>query len=300
MRFTPISWLRPTTRLDDSRPARRPHSRTPAPEDSRDAALWQALLRTTADAVLLTDASGQVLLANLAALQLFDVGTGPNPDTTPSPETLLTQTLSSELDDVFQDAVRRNATVEADVALSQPTPRSLHVRIMPVSEGEFLLVLRDLTELRRLERVRRDFVANVSHELRTPLTSIKAMAETLLDGARLDESVAGRFLETIMRESDRLVRLSSDLLDLSRVEARGPNKEQIDLAALAAEVVLRFTAPAQKAGVEPVRPDRRAAVGHGGPRRDGAGPGEPARQRHHLHAARRLGDGHRVRRRWRR
>ena len=150
---------------------------------------------------------------------------------------------------MFQEAVRRNATVEADVALSQPTPRSLHVRITPVFGGEFLLVLRDLTELRRLERVRRDFVANVSHELRTPLTSIKAMAETLLDGARLDESVAGRFLETIMRESDRLVRLSSDLLDLSRVEARGPNKEHFDLAALAAEVVLRFTAPAQKAGV---------------------------------------------------
>ena len=155
------------------------------PVDSRDAALWQALLRTTEDAVLLADASGQVLLANLAALHLFDGITGPNRSIPPSPETLLTQTLSSELDDVFQDAVRRNATVEADVALSQPTPRSLHVRITPVSEGEYLLVLRDLTELRRLERVRRDFVANVSHELRTPLTSIKAMAETLLDGARL-------------------------------------------------------------------------------------------------------------------
>ena len=122
------------------------------------------------------------------------------------------------------------------MALPLPTPRSLHARVMPVSDDEFLLVLRDLTELRRLERVRRDFVANVSHELRTPLTSIKAMAETLLDGARLDETVAGRFLETIMRESDRLVRLSSDLLDLSRVEARGPNKERIDLAALVAEV----------------------------------------------------------------
>ncbi|MBV9850743.1 MAG: GHKL domain-containing protein, partial [Armatimonadetes bacterium] len=137
--------------------------------------------------------------------------------------------------------------VETDVAL--PTQRSLHARITPVSDREFLLVLRDLTELRRLERVRRDFVANVSHELRTPLTSIKAMAETLLDGARLDESVAGRFLETIIRESDRLVRLSSDLLDLSRVEARGPNKEEIDLAALVTEVAARFAAPAQKAGV---------------------------------------------------
>ena len=100
----------------------------------------------------------------------------------------------------------------------------------PPPTTEYLLVLRDLTELRRLERIRRDFVANVSHELRTPLTSIKAMAETLLDGARTDEAVAPRFLQTIMHESDRLVRLSSDLLDLSRVEARGIEKKPVELA----------------------------------------------------------------------
>lgn len=221
---------------------------SPAAESSRDSVLWHALLQSTEDAILLADANGRVLLSNVIAVRLFALpGTSSE---APSPETLLTQTLSSELDEIFQEAVRRHGSVEADVALTQPISRSLHVRITPVSDEEFLLVLRDLTELRRLERVRRDFVANVSHELRTPLTSIKAMAETLLDGARLDESVAGRFLETIIRESDRLVRLSSDLLDLSRVEARGPDKSLIDLAALIGEVAARFAAPAQKASVE--------------------------------------------------
>ena len=246
MRFTPSPWYRPP------KPAAPPEAdQDPPPAQVvRDAALWQALLLTTEDAILLAGPTGRVLLTNPAALRLFaPPGTADTDIPSPPPDTLLTHSLSSELHDVFQEAVQGQGPVEADVALLQPAPRSLHVRVTPVAEGAFLLVLRDLTELRRLERVRRDFVANVSHELRTPLTSIKAMAETLLDGARSDESVAGRFLETIIRESDRLVRLSSDLLDLSRVEARGPEKEWFDMAALVAEVAARFAAPAQKAGV---------------------------------------------------
>jgi two-component system phosphate regulon sensor histidine kinase PhoR len=235
MRFNPF--LRPLSEVNSvpSAPA----------EPNRDAALWQSLLQTTEDAILLTDSTGRVLVSNVVAARLFTIA---EDGYLPS-DTLLTQTLSSELDDVFQEAVRRQAAVEAEVALSKPTSRSVHARITPVADGEFLLVLRDLTELRRLERVRRDFVANVSHELRTPLTSIKAMAETLIDGARLDESVAERFLETIIHESDRLVRLSSDLLDLSRVEVRGPNKNLLDMAPLIAEVTARFTPHAQNAEI---------------------------------------------------
>ena len=113
--------------------------------------------------------------------------------------------------------------------------------------------------------MRRDFVANVSHELRTPLTSIKAMAETLLDGARTDEDVAERFLETIIRESDRLVRLSSDLLDLSRVEAKGVLLEPQDMALLVGDVCARLASQAEKAGVaiiNEVRPPLVVEVDH--------------------------------------
>ena len=200
---------------------------------------WAALLETTEDAVLLVDAEGRISQSNSVAAALFGIsGTG----------TLLAQTLSSELDDLHKASIRRQSRVEREVTLSHP-PRALYARIAPITPDEYLLVLRDLTELRRLERVRRDFVANVSHELRTPLTSIKAMAETLLDGALGDAEVAPRFLGTIIRESDRLVRLSADLLDLSRVEALGIEKKPVDLASLVIEVSTRLASQAEKADV---------------------------------------------------
>ena len=214
-----------------------------APDTSVDLARWRTLLQATDDAVLIADSAGRILQSNPVADLLFFT----NAQT--AADTLLSRTVSSELNALYRDAVSRQASVEADLTLAQPLPRTLHVRVAPISNKEYLLVLRDLTELRRLESIRRDFVANVSHELRTPLTSIKAMAETLLDGALEDETVASRFLETIIRESDRLVRLSTDLLDLSRVEERGIVKAPVDLAALAAEVATRLASQAQKAGL---------------------------------------------------
>lgn len=202
------------------------------------AARWQSLLDATEDAVLLANEEGQLLLSNTVADQLFpmksrnDAVDGENA----AFGKLLARTLSSDLDYLYRYAVRSHSAREGEVALTYPKARTFHVRITPTSENEYLLVLRDLTELRRLERIRQDFVANVSHELRTPLTSIRAMAETLLDGARTDDEAAPRFLQTIMRESDRLVRISSDLLDLSRVEARRVEKTPIDLADLVREV----------------------------------------------------------------
>ena len=228
-----------------------PGAPVPPPDDHPDTARWHAILSATEDAVLIADDQGRLLLSNAVAERLFAIlpRPGANGEPTSSGEKLLAHTLSSELEELYREAVHRRALVQSEVSLSHPILRTLQVRITPASETQFLLVLRDLTELRRLERVRRDFVANVSHELRTPLTSIKAMAETLLDGARDDEAVAPRFLQTIIHESDRLVRLSADLLDLSRVEARGVDKAPIDLAELVQEVVTRLSSQAGKAGL---------------------------------------------------
>ena len=224
----------------------------PAPEAAAGTPHWQALLETTEDAILLADAEGHIRQSNSVASALFGIsGSG----------TLLARTLSSELEDLYRTAIRRQTGVEREVTLSQP-PRALYVRIAPIGPNEYLLVLRDLTELRRLERVRRDFVANVSHELRTPLTSIKAMAETLLDGALNDAEVAPRFLQTIIRESDRLVRLSADLLDLSRVEAVGIEKKPVDLTPLVIEVAGRLSSQAEKADVSLVSTIRTSLIVH--------------------------------------
>jgi two-component system phosphate regulon sensor histidine kinase PhoR len=116
----------------------------------------------------------------------------------------------------------------------------------------FVLVLHDVTELRRLEVVRRDFVANVSHELRTPLTAIKGYAETLLGPAGADSDTRGRFLSVIDRHSERLGRLIDDLLALSDLElGRTPLRLGTVAVAPAVDDVLQVLGDAaERAGVE--------------------------------------------------
>jgi two-component system phosphate regulon sensor histidine kinase PhoR len=257
-------WLQPKRSSDEADLAAPTAAIDVCPVD--ESARWKAVMASTDDAILLVDASSHILLKNPVASRLFSKASQTEKNRSERlSETLFGFTLSRELDDLFRKSHDRAVVVEAEITLTQSVARSLHTRVAPVSSDEFLIVMRDLTELRRLERVRRDFVANVSHELRTPLTSIKAMAETLLDGARTDESVAERFLETIIRESDRLVRLSSDLLDLSRVEAMGVNREPEDIAVLLWDVCGRLMAQGEKAGVtiiNEVRPPLVAEADH--------------------------------------
>ena len=82
-----------------------------------------------------------------------------------------------------------------------------------------MLLLEDVTAMRRLETVRRDFVANVSHELRTPVAVIRANAETLIAGAKDDPVMAGKLIDGLHRNAERLARILADLLDLSRLDA---------------------------------------------------------------------------------
>jgi two-component system, OmpR family, phosphate regulon sensor histidine kinase PhoR len=102
-----------------------------------------------------------------------------------------------------------------------------------------LLVFHEITELKKLEQMRKDFVANVSHELKTPITSIKGFSETLLDGAMKDEATLEAFLRIILNESDRLQMLIEDLLDLSRIEQHGfhLNIEELDIVILLNEMI---------------------------------------------------------------
>jgi signal transduction histidine kinase len=128
------------------------------------------------------------------------------------------------------------------------------VSIFPFAVGlagapESMLVLVDMTELKKLETIRRDFVANVSHELRTPLTSIRAMAETLQDGALHDEQVAMGFLNTIVNETDRLARISKDLLILSDAESKPPERVRFDFAELVRDVAGRFRSEASESEI---------------------------------------------------
>ncbi len=128
--------------------------------------------------------------------------------------------------------------------------RALVITGRRLPDGGSLLVLRDISQLRRLETVRRDFVANVSHELKTPLTSIAGYAETLVTEGT-PESQAGQFAATILAHARRMQRLVEDLLDLSRIESGGwqPEPTSLDVAAAAREAWTPFEERARAAKV---------------------------------------------------
>src|SRR6478736_3789655 len=139
------------------------------------------------------------------------------------------------------EAAKDSASVSrAEVEVGSPS-RWLRATALPVdTEGAILLVVRDVTEARRLTAIRRDFVANASHELKTPVASIRAAAETLRDGAIDDPPAARRFTEQLEREAVRMSRIVADLLDLSRLETGSEMDDQVRLDAVAADEVERM------------------------------------------------------------
>lgn len=148
--------------------------------------------------------------------------------------------------------VARGCEAPAKEELSLPEGRQLVARASPnVETGGAVVVLHEVTEVRRLETIRRDFVANVSHELRTPVAVIRANAETLLDGALDNPKHARTFVEATYRNAERLARIISDLLDLSRIEA-GRYKlsvRAVSAAQLFSSTVSRLTDKAEARGM---------------------------------------------------
>lgn len=162
--------------------------------------------------------------------------------------------------EAFLDQVRIPAAVtliehaEAAGTAEFATPAGSRVvaRVSPQRDGDgCILVLEDVTAMRRLETVRRDFVANVSHELRTPVSVIRANAETLLGGAKDDPKFAGRLIDGLHRNAERLARIIADLLDLSRLEAGHYRIERtpVELAQVAQQAAAALE---QQAAARPV------------------------------------------------
>jgi two-component system phosphate regulon sensor histidine kinase PhoR len=163
-----------------------------------------------------------------------------------------------ELHDLVLAARASGRPLEMDVRLWAPRGRLLHASAIPFATGEVaaesgdvLLVLRDLTEVERLGRVRQDFVANVSHELRTPLTSIRGYAETLLEGGLEDDEHRIGFVETIRNNAVRLEALAADLLTLAELERPGEavRGESFDLRALVETQAVVFRSRAHEAAL---------------------------------------------------
>jgi two-component system phosphate regulon sensor histidine kinase PhoR len=178
----------------------------------------RTILDGMTEGVVALDDRGRLLLLNPSARAMFAVENG-----VPEGRSFLEVIRQKELLDLVEEVKASSAPARHELELGPPVNRVVAARGAPLGLGPdasgVLLVLHDVTELRRLERVRSEFVANVSHELRTPLTCIKGYLETLLDGALDDPTHARRFLEVAGTHAERLDRLIDDLLELSNIES---------------------------------------------------------------------------------
>ena len=225
----------------------------------------EAVLAELADGVVITDEHGLVLRMNAAAENLLGIE-----QASANGKPFLQVCRDHELSDLLQSALAGGQHSEGTIehGLNRRTLLTTAQVVEDPHERLGLVVLRDISELRRLETVRREFVANVSHELRTPLTSIRAMVETLEAGAIEDHDITIDFMARIVGEVDRLTALVEDLLDLARLEA-GRTTLRYDVhdpAALVRNGVDRLRPQLDRAqlslefraddGMQPIRVDR--------------------------------------------
>ncbi len=177
------------------------------------------ILDSMVEGVMALDAQGQILVANPSARRILNF-----PHHQLEEYSLLEVVRNRELVDLVEwcQSLTNSERYNREIVLTNPQRRVLEVNAMPLSLTEqrrgLVLVMHDITELRRLETVRAEFVANVSHELRTPLTAIKGYLETLLDESSADPVMYRRFLGVALTHADRLGRLVNDLMNLSDIE----------------------------------------------------------------------------------
>jgi len=195
----------------------------------------QTIFSAMQDALLVVDSNRRVILSNQTFRKLFDV-----PEiSTATP--LLEIVRDPTLDELLTDAFRGRGQVRCELTLDE-SQIELHAVATKNETGEItgaLVLFHDITELKKMDQVRRDFVANVSHELRTPLSILRGYIETLLDSPKTPREELTRILRVMERHSDRLELLVEDLLTLAQLESSNPNLQMgtIDLSSFLPEMV---------------------------------------------------------------
>ncbi|MBV9867927.1 MAG: PAS domain-containing protein [Abitibacteriaceae bacterium] len=198
------------------------------------------VLAALQDAVLMVDRESRVRFFNAAATNLFNVQL----------ENVLGAQLLEALpafglESAVRAALQEGKSSAQEVQIYGPDVREVFLRVAPVRQSDGQVtgavgIVQDLTEMRRLERVRRDFVANASHELRTPIANIRATAETIL-GSPEDSTLIERFLPSLVVEAERLSRLVTDLLDLARADSSDQiPHDPVDMIAVIYQAVNRL------------------------------------------------------------
>lgn len=177
-----------------------------------------SVMETLESGLAIVDTSGKIGFANQSFAKMYGI-----------PVKQLTQMHYQELiypldlSSLISKCMKKEEKISKEIQLHYPSERTFEIHCSPVLERDemsVVVVLVDMTAIRHLEEMRKDFVANVSHELKTPITSIRGFSETLLDGELKDTKTSREFLQIIHTESIRLHRLVGDLLDLSRIESQ--------------------------------------------------------------------------------
>jgi len=186
-------------------------------EVAKERSRLEAVFLSMIEGVLVLDSKGNIVLMNKSLRELFNIAediAGKNP---------LEVIRNIKVQEVINETMHLHEGVySSEISVFFPEEKTFLIHATPVMRSQerqgVVLIFLEITELRRLETIRQEFVANVSHELRTPLSSIKGYAETLLDGALKDKQNARDFINIIHSDADRLARLIDDILDLSKIE----------------------------------------------------------------------------------
>ena len=207
---------------------------------SGDRARLATILDNMADGVIMTDIEGNILMANNAAGKLFEIK-----NTDMANRHLIEVVRDHEIDEVLKLCLKTAETQSAQYE-SGTSKRYLRVIAIPIAHDELsdsLLLFQDLTELRNLQTTRRELIGNISHEFRTPLAGIKAMVETLRDGAVDDKKVARDFLTRMDDEVERLTQIVAELTEFSRIETGKAelSLEPVNLNLLIEEVIIQLS-----------------------------------------------------------
>ncbi len=207
----------------------------------------EAILRNMSDGLILSDTKGTILLSNESVSRFFNAASGIEG------KTIMETLRKADLMDIIDHVTASGERISREIWIPHPAESCLMVTAAPFyahgREGSIsgtVLTFHDITRLKKLEEMRKDFVANVSHEIKTPITAITGFSETLLGGAINDKENAHKFLEAIKKNSERLNSLVTDLLTLSRIELGdvGTRRDEVNLDEVIDTV---FTILAEKA-----------------------------------------------------
>ncbi|MDO8748674.1 MAG: ATP-binding protein [Candidatus Omnitrophota bacterium] len=218
---------------------------------NKEAIKGKAILTSMVEGVIAIDKDARILSLNPTAEKIFTIR-----KQDAEGRLFLEVIRNNDISEIISRVLKSGEPLSSELNLILPVQKVFRINASAIFEDSAVagcvLVIHDITQMRRLERVRSDFVANVSHELKTPLTSIKGFVETLLEGAIDDKKNNREFLRVIQEHTNRLENLINDLLDLASLEERGIalNTQEVNVRELADKVLAGFEGQLKKKEIE--------------------------------------------------